>query len=98
MKIKDDFAEIKQELSNCNPNTLHEFMKVLPCYRKNYFIPIKSVARLPNVKIIIKGRQVGHVSPQSFWCWSQYQGHVICASASEFWERWNRFKKLRVFL
>lgn len=107
IRIVDPFIEIKKEIEKQPENILEEFMVTFPCERKNYFIPIPK-SRV----IIIKGRRVrpSFSFPVFSATWStQYLNlpkndkdkkdkYVICADAPDFWKRWNRFKKLKIFL
>jgi hypothetical protein len=106
MKTVDEFALIKEELSKCSVQTAQDFMKTFPCERKNYFIPIISEDR--PVKVMVKGRQVGWTTmPAGFYSvtWDpaylklpNKRAYIVCASAQDFWDRWNRFRKIRIFL
>jgi len=109
--MNDPWIEIKQEIERYPHELWIEFMKLLPCERKNFFIPIpKKVFKPdPNIKVIVKGRQVGATTfPSIIWSSHLYpwlyqlpdnkEKHVICADVKDFWHRWNRFKKLKLFL
>jgi len=106
--MNDSWAEIKQEIEKHPHELWVEFMKLLPCERKNYFLPIpKKVFKPdPNIKVIVKGRQVGattfHTGHLHPWLlqlpMDRKEKHVICADIKDFWYRWNRFKKIKLFL
>ena len=102
MKIKDDFAEIRKEISKHTLDTAIEFMRIFPCHKKNYFIQVDEIVKKKEYKVVVmvKGRQVG-VTTMSSNLWNiglPKKHYIACASVSEFWERRNRFEKLRAFL
>lgn len=102
----NQWDEIKQEIEKHSHELLVEFMKLFPCERKNFFLPIPKKIFKSSSTIIVKGRQVGttnwhswqNIYPWVFELSNNKKKYVICADAEDFWYRWNRFKKLRLFL
>lgn len=113
-KIKKDcyeeslLAQIKNELREYPIDFIVEFIKIYPDKDEKYKIPIRA-----NDKIIIKGRSVGATtyinSKEPFFEWNGCGTilpkflhlpikYLSFSSIEDFWQRWNRFKKLKIFL
>lgn len=82
----NQWDEIKQEIENHPYELWIKFMEIFPCNRKKYFL------KIPNIKKIemLEGEQIEFIMISS--------KYIICSSTNDFWNRWNRFKKLRLFL
>src|ERR1035437_3792784 len=111
MRHQDDFDIIKLELAKYTIANHIEFMKLFPCERKNYFIPtnsgIRPIGGYQNLILYSEDLSNAAWSTTGFTKYPMKGFHfgssrdliyVICASAKDFWIRWNRYKQLKAFL
>lgn len=106
--MNDPWIEIKQEIEKYSYKECLEFMKIFPCEKKNYFLPIYEKIYNPRNITIFKNHQVGMTSMSSTLFSKlfankhklQYnkQKYITCSNVKDFWYRWNEFKKIRLFL
>lgn len=94
MKIIDPFVMIKKEIELQSSAALEEFTKLFPCKKHNYFLPYLTKNK---PYVLIKYQQVGATTSFLFKE-HKIKKHIICASPKDFWDRWNRFKKMKIFL
>lgn len=85
----DDFPNIVNELSKYKISVINDFVKLFSPSKRNHCVVTHTV--------ILKSRSIG-LTTQTADVFNKILPKVWFENEEEFWHRWNRFKKIIIFM